>query len=65
MSITLLRGFILILLSFWLMPQIAGVPGIWLAVPVSEFLTFSSSSQFIVADASKILDDYYLCRYKL
>ncbi len=40
MSITLLRGFILILLSFWLMPQIAGVPGIWLAVPVSEFLTF-------------------------
>ena len=40
MAITLLRGFILILVCFWLMPQLAGVPGIWLAVPMSELLTF-------------------------
>ena len=25
---------------FWLMPILWGVPGIWLAVPVSELLTF-------------------------
>lgn len=40
MAITLLRGFILVLLCFWLMPLLCGVPGIWLAVPVSELLTF-------------------------
>lgn len=40
MAITLLRGFILILFCFWLMPILWGVPGIWLAVPVSELLTF-------------------------
>lgn len=39
MAITLLRGFILILLCFWLMPQLIGVPGIWLAVPAAEMLT--------------------------
>lgn len=40
MAITLLRGFILILICFLLMPRIWGVPGIWLAVPFSEFITF-------------------------
>lgn len=40
MAITLLRGFILILLCFWMMPRLLGVRGIWLAVPTSEFLTF-------------------------
>ena len=40
MAITLLRGFILILFCFWLMPILWGVSGIWLAVPVSELLTF-------------------------
>lgn len=40
MAITLLRGFILILICFRLMPQLAGIPGIWLSVPVSELLTF-------------------------
>ena len=39
MAITLLRGFILILLCFWLMPLLIGVPGIWLAVPAAETLT--------------------------
>lgn len=40
MIVTLLRGFILILLCFWLMPIIGGSWGIWLAVPMSELLTF-------------------------
>lgn len=40
MAITLLRGFILILICFLLMPRILGVPGIWLAVPFPEFITF-------------------------
>lgn len=38
--ITILRGFVLILLCFWFMPLILGVSGIWLAVPMAEFLTF-------------------------
>lgn len=39
MTITLLRGFILVLLCFWLMPILMGVPGIWLAVPAAETVT--------------------------
>ena len=39
MAVTLLRGFILVLLCFWLMPVVMGVPGIWLAVPAAETLT--------------------------
>ena len=39
MAVTLLRGFILVLLCFWLLPIIMGVPGIWLAVPAAETLT--------------------------
>ena len=39
MVFTLLRGFILVLLCFWLMPIMMGVPGIWLAVPAAETLT--------------------------
>lgn len=38
---TLLRGFILVIPAFLLMPQFFGVTGIWLAVPVSETLTFA------------------------
>ena len=33
-------AFFLILFCFWLMPILWGIPGIWLAVPVSELLTF-------------------------
>ena len=40
MIITLLRGFVLILLCFWILPIIWGAWGIWLAVPMSELLTF-------------------------
>ena len=37
--LTLLRGFVLVVLSFLLMPKMAGVTGLWLAVPVSETIT--------------------------
>lgn len=36
---TLLRGFVFLLPAFLLLPEFIGVPGIWLAVPVSEMLT--------------------------
>lgn len=36
----LLRGIILLIPCFLIMPLVAGVPGLWLAVPVSEALTF-------------------------
>lgn len=40
MAVTLLRGYILILVCFWIMPEFLGVPGIWLSVPAAEFVTF-------------------------
>ena len=40
MAVTLLRGYILILECFWIMPKLLGVPGIWLSVPAAEFVTF-------------------------
>lgn len=40
MAVTLLRGFVLVLICFAVLPLCWGVPGIWLAVPVSELLTF-------------------------
>ena len=40
MAVTLLRGYILILACFWIMPKLLGVPGIWLSVPAAEFVTF-------------------------
>lgn len=36
----LLRGLVLLVPSFVLLPQLLGVPGIWLAMPLSESLTF-------------------------
>lgn len=39
MFITAMRGYVLMLLCFWLMPKLCGVSGIWLAVPVAELLT--------------------------
>lgn len=35
----LLRGFIILIPMFFLLPIFAGTPGIWLAMPVSEILT--------------------------
>lgn len=40
MLVTVMRGFVWMLLCFWLMPVLFGVPGIWLAVPMAELLTF-------------------------
>lgn len=40
MALTLLRGFVLLTGCFLGLPLVAGVPGIWLAVPLSEVLTF-------------------------
>lgn len=38
-SYTLLRGVILLVPSFILLPRLIGVPGLWLAIPMAEFLT--------------------------
>ena len=40
MAVTLMRGYILIMLCFWFMPLFLDVPGIWLSVPAAEFITF-------------------------
>ena len=37
---SLARGFVFLIPAFLLMPHVAGIPGIWLALPVSEALTF-------------------------
>ena len=36
---TLLRGVILLVPSFVLLPRVMGVPGLWLAIPAAELLT--------------------------
>lgn len=48
-SYTLLRGVILLVPSFILLPKLIGVPGLWLAIPMAEFLTciVISASYFI------------------
>lgn len=38
---SLARGLVFLLPSFILMPHLAGTPGIWLALPVSEAMTFA------------------------
>ncbi len=38
--VTVLRGFILMLLCFWLMPIFMGFKGMWLAVPMTELVSF-------------------------
>lgn len=40
MALTLLRGFVFLVGCFFGLPLVAGVPGIWLAVPLAEVLTF-------------------------
>ena len=37
---SLARGLVFLVPSYLIMPHIAGTPGIWLALPVSEALTF-------------------------
>ncbi len=43
--VTIVRGYILVLLCFWLLPQTWGFEGLWLAVPVSDFITIA----FVIA----------------
>lgn len=38
--LTLLRGFVFMILSFIVLPKLVGNAGVWLAVPLSEMLTF-------------------------
>ena len=40
MALTLLRGFVFQVGCFFGLPLVAGIPSIWLAVPLSEVLTF-------------------------
>lgn len=40
MAVTLMRGYVLVLLCFWILPLFLGVSGIWLSVPFAELLTF-------------------------
>ena len=40
MALTLLRGFVFQVGCFFGLPLVPGIPGIWLAVPLSEVLTF-------------------------
>lgn len=37
---TILRGIVIITLSFMYLPVVCGIKGIWLAVPLSELITF-------------------------
>ena len=37
--VTIMRGFILLILSFIIFPQFIGIEGAWLAVPIAEILT--------------------------
>ena len=41
MAVTLLRGFVFMILCFFGLPLLFGVEGIWLAVPLAEVLTFA------------------------
>ena len=40
MAVTLLRGFVFMVVCFFGLPLLLDVPGIWLAVPLAEVLTF-------------------------
>lgn len=37
---TLLRGFVFVIPAFILLPKVLGIPGIWLAIPLAELVTF-------------------------
>ena len=48
-----LRGYLLVIPAFALLPQVVGNDGLWLAVPLSEFLTFACIMAFIVVRQRK------------
>ena len=46
--ISFLRTFVFLLLSMFLLPMVMGVNGIWLTVPVAEFLTLGVSIFYFI-----------------
>ena len=50
----LLRGIILLIPAFIIMPRLWGVTGLWLAVPASEFLTFCIILMTTIASRKKL-----------
>ncbi len=46
----LLRGMLLVIPAFMLLPEILGIKGLWLAVPLSELLTLGSIIIYIVSN---------------
>ncbi len=55
--ITVLRGFIFMILCFIIVPHLLGKNGVWLAVPVSETLTFICVMAIFQYDKRKVLID--------
>lgn len=39
--ISLLRGLVVLVPSFMILPSLIGVAGLWLAIPMSEFITLT------------------------
>ena len=52
-KISLLRGYILLLICFYAMPKLFGTTGVWLAVPTAEFATAVYLLFFIVRKKRK------------
>ncbi len=46
--ITLMRGFVFMIVCFVILPHIIGIPGAWLAIPFSEMLTLSICLPFFM-----------------
>lgn len=38
-----LRGFVVLVPSFMILPSLIGIAGLWLAIPVSEFITLTAA----------------------
>ena len=51
---SLLRGVFFLLPSFWILPQLLGTKGIWLALPLSELLTFVAIVLYVAASRKNI-----------
>lgn len=51
----LLRGVVFMLPSFMFLPQLLGIKGIWLAMPLSEIVTFAMVVVYIIANRKKLL----------
>ena len=45
---TLLRGIVLLVAAFLILPQVLGVPGLWLSVPAAEWLTMLCVLLFVI-----------------